>query len=149
VLLDFSVPHVRRTVAEYNAAVSEVERLLDLDPKKRTPEYDRLEFLSVLIEAYENENESKRRAIAEPQGTKPTGEAFASPAARALRSVPMIRVRAVTGTELTAGERQLAQRAHTLELGFFVHPASCDNGFRDFTASTAVLDVGASLRQAI
>ena len=73
VLLDFSVPPVLRTVAEYNAAVSEVERLLDLDPKKRTPEYDRLEFLSVLIEAYENENEPERRAIAEPQRTKQRG----------------------------------------------------------------------------
>jgi len=51
--LDFSTPHVLRTVKEYNAAVAEVDRLLDENPKKGTAEYDRLEFLSVLIEAYE------------------------------------------------------------------------------------------------
>ena len=69
-VLDFSVPHVLRTVAEYNAAVSEVERLLDLDPKKRTPEYDRLEFLSVLIEAYENENEPEPRGVTPQQAVE-------------------------------------------------------------------------------
>ena len=31
-------------------------RLLDLDPKKGSVDYDRLEFLSVLIKAYEDEN---------------------------------------------------------------------------------------------
>jgi HTH-type transcriptional regulator / antitoxin HigA len=52
--LDFSTPHVLRTVKEYNAAVAEVDRLLDESPKKGTPEHDRLEFLSVLIAAYED-----------------------------------------------------------------------------------------------
>jgi len=37
-LLDFSVPHVLRTVKEYEAAVEEVDRLLDLNPKKGTVE---------------------------------------------------------------------------------------------------------------
>ena len=69
-LLDFSVSDVLRTVAEYNAVVSEVERLLDLDPKKRTPEYDRLEFLSVLIEAYENENEPEPRGVTPQQAVE-------------------------------------------------------------------------------
>jgi HTH-type transcriptional regulator/antitoxin HigA len=36
--------------------VGEVDALLDKNPKKGTPEDDRLEFLSVLIEAYENEH---------------------------------------------------------------------------------------------
>lgn len=54
--LDFSTPHVLRTVREYNAAVAEVDRLLDAKVKKGSVEHDRLEFLSVLIEAYENEN---------------------------------------------------------------------------------------------
>ena len=51
--LDFSTPHVLRNAREYNAAVAEVEQLLDAKPKKGTPDYDRLEFLSVLMEAYE------------------------------------------------------------------------------------------------
>jgi HTH-type transcriptional regulator/antitoxin HigA len=63
--LDFSTPHVLRTVREYNAAVAEVDRLLDEKPKRGTPEYDRLEFLSVLIEAYENEH------VPEPRNPTP------------------------------------------------------------------------------
>ena len=62
-LLDFSVPHVLRTVKEYEAAVAEVDRLLDLNPKKGTVEYDRLEFLSVLIEAYEDAHEPEPRDV--------------------------------------------------------------------------------------
>jgi HTH-type transcriptional regulator / antitoxin HigA len=53
ITLDFSTPHVLRNAREYNAAVAEVEQLLDAKPKKGTPEYERLEFLSVLMEAYE------------------------------------------------------------------------------------------------
>jgi HTH-type transcriptional regulator / antitoxin HigA len=53
-MLDFSTPHVLRTVKEYNAAVAEVDRLLDANPKKGSTEHDRLEFLSVLIAAYED-----------------------------------------------------------------------------------------------
>jgi len=52
--LDFSTPHVLRTVKEYNAAVAEVDRLLEANPKKGSTEHDRLEFLSVLIAAYED-----------------------------------------------------------------------------------------------
>jgi HTH-type transcriptional regulator/antitoxin HigA len=63
--LDFSTPHVLRTVKEYNAAVAEVDRLLDADPKKGSAAYDRLEFLSVLIEAYENDH------VAEPRDPTP------------------------------------------------------------------------------
>lgn len=63
--LDFSTPHVLRTVREYNAAVAEVDRLLDADPKKGTAEYDRLEFLSVLITAYEDEH------VPEPRNPTP------------------------------------------------------------------------------
>jgi len=54
--LDFSRPHVLRTVREYNAAVAEVDRLLDAAPKKGTADYERLEFLAVLIKAYEDEH---------------------------------------------------------------------------------------------
>jgi HTH-type transcriptional regulator/antitoxin HigA len=54
--LDFSRPHVLRTVREYNAAVAEVDRLVDADPKKGTADYERLEFLAVLIKAYEDEH---------------------------------------------------------------------------------------------
>lgn len=54
--LDFSTPHVLRNKREFEAAVKEIDQLLDLDPKKRSPEYERLEFLSVLVEAYEEKN---------------------------------------------------------------------------------------------
>lgn len=55
-LLDFSKPHVLRTEAEYEAAVREIERLLDEDPEPGTEGYDRLEFLSVLVEHYEEDH---------------------------------------------------------------------------------------------
>jgi antitoxin component HigA of HigAB toxin-antitoxin module len=46
-----------RTEKEYTASVREIEALLDLDVKKGTPEYNRLELLSILVEAYENEHD--------------------------------------------------------------------------------------------
>lgn len=54
-LLDFSKPHVLRTEAEYEAAIAEIERLLDEDVEAGSEGYDRLEFLSVLVEHYEDE----------------------------------------------------------------------------------------------
>lgn len=53
-LLDFTKPHVLRNEKEYSAAVEEIDRLLDADPERGTEEYDRLEFLSVLVQAYED-----------------------------------------------------------------------------------------------
>jgi HTH-type transcriptional regulator / antitoxin HigA len=53
-LLDFSRPHVLRDGAEYGLAVEEIDRLLDADPPAGSPEYERLEFLSVLVEDYED-----------------------------------------------------------------------------------------------
>jgi HTH-type transcriptional regulator/antitoxin HigA len=52
-LLDFTKPHVLRNEAEYTAAVAEIDRLLDLDPPPHSEAYERLEFLSVLVHAYE------------------------------------------------------------------------------------------------
>jgi HTH-type transcriptional regulator/antitoxin HigA len=54
-LLDFSKPHVLRSEAEYDAAIAEIERLLDDDVEPGSEGYDRLEFLSVLVEHYEDE----------------------------------------------------------------------------------------------
>lgn len=65
VTLDFSQPHVLRNAREYRAAVAEVDALLDADPKKGTVAYERLEFLSVLIEAYEDAH------VLEPPGVTP------------------------------------------------------------------------------
>ena len=53
-LLDFTKPHVLRNVTEYNAAVEEIDQLLDLDPAPATEDYERLEFLSVLVQVYED-----------------------------------------------------------------------------------------------
>jgi HTH-type transcriptional regulator/antitoxin HigA len=55
-VLDFTQPHLLRSEAEYNAAVTEVDSLLDDDPAPGTAEYERLEFLSTLIEVYEDEH---------------------------------------------------------------------------------------------
>ena len=54
-LLDFSKPHVLKNDTEYEAAIAEIERLLDEDVAPATEGYDRLEFLSVLVEHYEEE----------------------------------------------------------------------------------------------
>jgi HTH-type transcriptional regulator/antitoxin HigA len=52
-LLDFTKPHVLRNEAEYTAAVAEIDQLLDFDPPPHSEAYERLEFLSVLVHAYE------------------------------------------------------------------------------------------------
>jgi HTH-type transcriptional regulator/antitoxin HigA len=52
-VIDFPSPHVLRTKDDYQAAVAEIDRLLDLDPQPPSPEFDRLELLSVLVEDYE------------------------------------------------------------------------------------------------
>ena len=64
-LLDFSKPHVLRNSREFRAAVREIDVLLDADPKRGTKAFDRLEFLSVLVEAYEDE----RDPVDEREGT--------------------------------------------------------------------------------
>lgn len=56
-VLDFTKPHVLRSAREYRAAVAEIDRLLDADTRRGTQDYDRLEFLSVLVEAYEDEHD--------------------------------------------------------------------------------------------
>jgi HTH-type transcriptional regulator/antitoxin HigA len=71
-VLDFSTPHVLRNAREYRAAVAEIDRLLDADPRRGTPDYDRLEFLSVLVEAYEDEHDP----IDETGGTPQSAVAF-------------------------------------------------------------------------
>jgi len=52
--VDFTKPHVVRSEAEYDAAIAEIERLLDEDVEAGSEGYDRLEFLSVLVEHYED-----------------------------------------------------------------------------------------------
>jgi HTH-type transcriptional regulator/antitoxin HigA len=55
-VIDIPAPHVLRTEEEYDAAVAEIDRLLDLDPQQYTEAYDRLELLSVLVEDYDTRN---------------------------------------------------------------------------------------------
>ncbi len=54
--LDFKNPRVLRNEAEYDAAVAQIDELLDRDPPPGSPENDRLELLSVLVEAYDEEH---------------------------------------------------------------------------------------------
>lgn len=54
--LSFTKPHVLRNLREYKAAVAEIDALLDLDPTRGSEAYERLEFLSVLVEAYDDEH---------------------------------------------------------------------------------------------
>ena len=64
--LDFTKPHVLRDEAEYNTAVEEIDRLLDADPEPASEAYERLEFLSVLVQAYEDAH-SPLDALPTPQ----------------------------------------------------------------------------------
>ena len=48
--LDFRKPHLLRNDVEYEAALREVESLLETATEPGTAPYERLEFLSVLIE---------------------------------------------------------------------------------------------------
>lgn len=57
VTLDFTTPHLLRSAREYRAAVAEINALLDTSPKRRSEAYDRLEFLAVLVEAYEDRHD--------------------------------------------------------------------------------------------
>ena len=52
-ILDFSKPHVLRDEQEFNAAVEEIDRLLDLDPVSGSDEHDRLVFLSICTRSWE------------------------------------------------------------------------------------------------
>lgn len=53
--LDFRRPHLLRNDLEYEAALAEVEKLMEQDSAPGTPSYERLEFLSLLVEQYEEE----------------------------------------------------------------------------------------------
>jgi HTH-type transcriptional regulator/antitoxin HigA len=50
------VTHVIRSEEEYDVFAAEVDRLLEQDPREGTPAHDRLELLTVLIEAYDDEH---------------------------------------------------------------------------------------------
>jgi HTH-type transcriptional regulator/antitoxin HigA len=53
-----AAPVVRpiRNQHEFDEAVTELDYLVDLDPKEGSPEYDRMELLGILIAAYEEEH---------------------------------------------------------------------------------------------
>jgi HTH-type transcriptional regulator/antitoxin HigA len=55
-VLDFSKPHVLRSDEEYEAAVAEIDALLERDIVPGSEEDERLEFLSLLVEAYDDEH---------------------------------------------------------------------------------------------
>jgi HTH-type transcriptional regulator / antitoxin HigA len=55
-LLDFSKPHVLRSGEEYDAAVAEIDLLLDREIVPGSEDADRLEFLTLLVEAYDDEH---------------------------------------------------------------------------------------------
>jgi HTH-type transcriptional regulator/antitoxin HigA len=60
--LDFTKPHVLRNPREYRAAVAEIDALLDREPNRGSEAFDRLEFLSVLVAAYEDEHDPRDEA---------------------------------------------------------------------------------------
>ncbi len=57
VILDFSRPHILRDEREYEAAVAELDTLAYANAAEGSDDYDRLLFLSVLVEAYEAEHD--------------------------------------------------------------------------------------------
>lgn len=54
--LDLRSPRPLRNDREYDAAVEEIDRLLDKDPDEGTAAARRLEFLSMLVEAYDDKH---------------------------------------------------------------------------------------------
>ncbi|MBA2245592.1 MAG: transcriptional regulator [Gemmatimonadetes bacterium] len=66
-VLDAPRIRVIRTEEEYETAVAEIDRLLDLEPESGTEEYDRLEVLSVFVQAYEEEHHPIDDASVTPQ----------------------------------------------------------------------------------
>lgn len=45
-----------RTAADYRRALREVSALVDLDPRRNSPEGERLEVLATLVEAWERKH---------------------------------------------------------------------------------------------
>lgn len=56
-VIDIPSPHVLRTQEEYDAAVAEIDRLLDLDPTASSEDFDRLEMLSLPVEDYDSRHD--------------------------------------------------------------------------------------------
>jgi HTH-type transcriptional regulator/antitoxin HigA len=54
-MLDFRKPHLLRDRFEYQTAIHDVEELLETNPRKGSSDYERLEFLSALVELYEED----------------------------------------------------------------------------------------------
>ena len=50
---------VIKSTAEYETALAEIERLIDLDPKPKSAEAGQLELLTLLVENYEAKGASK------------------------------------------------------------------------------------------
>ncbi|MEO5817090.1 MAG: hypothetical protein ABIT20_17615 [Gemmatimonadaceae bacterium] len=65
--LDFAKPHVLRNAREYRAAVTEIDDLLDAAPRKGSDAFDRLVFLSVLVQVYEGARDPFDESGSTPQ----------------------------------------------------------------------------------
>jgi HTH-type transcriptional regulator / antitoxin HigA len=104
-ILDFTKPHVLRNAREYRAAVAEIDALVDEHPKRGSDAYDRLEFLSVLVEAYEDEH----HPIDETEGTPQSIVAFMLEQREMTRSdlAPLMGGKARV-SEFFAGKRRLS-----------------------------------------
>lgn len=50
--------HPIRTEADYKVALQEISRLMESDPDINTPEGDRLDVLTTLVQDYESRNPS-------------------------------------------------------------------------------------------
>jgi HTH-type transcriptional regulator/antitoxin HigA len=101
-ILDFTKPHVLRTEGEYDAAVAEIERLLDLDPAPFSDDYERLEFLSVLAEAYE-------RAHFRIEGSTPADVVAFMLDQKGMRRDDVDRLLGGSAPEFFRGERKLSR----------------------------------------
>lgn len=67
--LDFSRPHLLRTVREYRTAVAEIDGLLDARPEagRAAEARDRLAFLSLLVQDYEDRTDPLDDHAGSPQ----------------------------------------------------------------------------------
>jgi len=48
-------PKIIKTAKDYDRALARVEKLMDLDPDKKSAEFDELELLVLLVEQYEDQ----------------------------------------------------------------------------------------------
>lgn len=125
-------------------ALSSVNQMTTAVAERRATQADLA--TSTAPNVYARSRGGSRPGFARPETD--AGEAFASPALRTLRCVPVKRIRAVAGAEIAASASQLAQRSQALEFRRLVHTALPQEVFPGVSRQrTTAMAGGSSLRR--